>query len=197
MSIPRLLSVLGCTLVLSACYMPATRVPPPRPMPPPGPSVSTLPVPAPGAEQPLPETPQSAPDFVGPPVPIPAPAPSTLEPLPSPVLREAQIGAAARALVGQAQQQVQARNFDGAAATIERALRIERDNPVLWLEMGRIRLAQGNFSQAEAMGQRALSNAGPYPGTQAAAWRLIAESYRGMGRAMDAREADIRADSLR
>lgn len=123
---------------------------------------------------------------------MPAPTPSSS----SPASREPEMGAAARALVNQAQEQVRARNFDGAAATIERALRIERDNPLLWLEMGKVRLAQGNFTQAEAMGQRALSNAGPYPRTQAAAWRLIADSYRGMGRAMDAREADIRADSL-
>ena len=43
-------------------------------------------------------------------------------------------------------------DFGQAAATLERALRIEPDNPLLWIELGRIRLAESNPAQADCDG---------------------------------------------
>ena len=126
----------------------------------------------------------------------PAPPPPPVEesqPLPPPVVREPTLGAASRALVNQAQAQVAAKNYPVAAASIERALRIEPDNPLLWIELGRVRQAEGNYGQAENMGRKAASMAVNAPRTQASAWALVAESLRARGKNAQAREAEERA----
>jgi Flp pilus assembly protein TadD len=126
----------------------------------------------------------------------PAPTPPPIEeaaPLPAPVIREPTLGAASRALVSQAQSQLASKNFAVAAASIERALRIEPDNPLLWIELGKVRQAEGNYSQAENMGRKAASMSVNAPRTQAAAWSLIAESLRARGKNSEAREAQMRA----
>jgi tetratricopeptide (TPR) repeat protein len=147
--------------------------------------------------------------------PAPAPGPSTQEPpvqtqpgsppttveepqpLPEPITREPTLGPASRALVSQAQSQLATKNFAVAASSIERALRIEPDNPLLWIELGKVRQAEGNYVQAENMGRRAVAMSGNAPRAQSAAWSLIAESYRARGRNTEAREAQARADGLR
>jgi tetratricopeptide (TPR) repeat protein len=104
---------------------------------------------------------------------------------------------ASRALVSQAQNQLASKNFAVAASSIERALRIEPGNPLLWIELGKVRQAEGNYSQAENMARKAVSMSVNAPRTQAAAWRLIAESYRARGRNTEARDALARADGLK
>lgn len=114
-------------------------------------------------------------------------------PLPEPVVREPTLGPASRALVAQAQSQLTTKNFAVAASSIERALRIEPDNPLLWIELGKVRQAEGNFVQAENMGRKALSMATNAPRARAAAWTLLAESYRARGKNAEARDAEIKA----
>jgi predicted Zn-dependent protease len=129
-----------------------------------------------------------------------APPPETeTHPLPepsAPVVREPVLGPAARSLVAQAQTQLAARNYPMASATIERALRIEPENPLLWLELAKIRQAEGNYTQAENLARRALSRSTQAPKTQAAAWSLIAESYRARGRNTEARQAQAKSEML-
>lgn len=83
-----------------------------------------------------------------------------------------------------------------AASSVERALRIEPDNPLLWIELGKVRHAEGNYVQAENMGRKAvsLSNA---PQASSAAWKLIADSLRARGKTSEAREATLKAESFR
>jgi Flp pilus assembly protein TadD len=69
----------------------------------------------------------------------PAPPPATVgepQPLPAPVIREPVLSPASRALIGQAQAQLASKNYPVAASSIERALRIEPDNALLWIELG-------------------------------------------------------------
>ena len=125
--------------------------------------------------------------------------PSTVEepqPSPAPVVREPTLGAASRALVGQAQTQVATKNYAVAASSIERALRIEPDNPLLWIELGKVRLVEGNYVQAENMGRKAVSMSVNAPRAQSSAWKLIADSYRARGKNIEAQEAQARSDSL-
>lgn len=125
--------------------------------------------------------------------------PSTVEPPqppPAPVVREPTLGAASRALVSQAQTQMATKNYVVAASSIERALRIEPDNPLLWIELGKVRLAEGNYVQAENMARKAVSMSVNAPRAQSSAWRLIAESYRARGKNIEAQDAQARADSL-
>jgi predicted Zn-dependent protease len=99
-------------------------------------------------------------------------------------------------LVTQAQAQLTAGNEALAAATIERALRIEPDNPLLWIELAKIRHHEGNDSQAENLARKALAMASGDNKTQATAWRVIADSYRARGRNPEARDAEARAKAL-
>ncbi len=162
---------------LAGCALPAPYLPP-RPAP--------TPVPAPGPIERAPP--------IEPPLPAPAVQPATE--VPPPPVRAKALNPAARALVAQAQSQAAAGNYAVSAANLERALRIEPDSSQLWIEMGKVRQAEGNFAQAENMARKALSLATGDPRSQSSAWRLIADSYRSRKRVQEARDADVRADAL-
>jgi Tfp pilus assembly protein PilF len=72
-------------------------------------------------------------------------------------------------------------NLANAAASLERALRIEPRNPRLWHELARVRLKQGQYAQAENVAARSNSWAGDDRALRAENWRLIAESRRARG----------------
>jgi len=163
---------------LSACAV--FRAPPPPPAPP-----GTAETPA-GSAQP----PQPAP----PPAPL-TPVPPAQPPPPSPP-KQFHLSPAASALVTFAHQQVASGDTAQAAATLERALRIEPENPLVWIELGRVRLAENNPAQANAMGRKALALATGDPLAQSSAWHLIADSLRARGDNGGAADADSRAASL-
>ena len=96
----------------------------------------------------------------------------------------------------QAHQQAASGDTAQAAATLERALRIEPENPLVWIELGRVRLAENNPAQADAVGRKALALATGDPAAQASAWHLIADALRARGDNGAAAEADSRAASL-
>jgi predicted Zn-dependent protease len=174
-SIQKRLASLAASALLAACAVPS-------------PYERTAPPPSPGQQPP--ETPPEQ---------QPGQPPSTTpEPTrtPAPVIREPTLGAASRALVSQAQTQMATKNYAVAASSLERALRIEPDNPLLWIELGKVRLAEGNYVQAENMARKAVSMSVNAPRAQSSAWRLIADSYRARGKNIEAQEAQARADSL-
>lgn len=63
--------------------------------------------------------------------------------------------------------------LDVAESMIERALRIDPNNPLLWIELGEINLAAGNRAQARTMGSRALSLSGGNPSIENSARQLM------------------------
>jgi len=95
-----------------------------------------------------------------------------------------------------------ARGDDGAgrhadaAATLERALRMEPRNPRLWQELARVRLNEGSYEQAETLAGRSSSWAGSDNRLRAENWRIIAEARRGRGDTAGAQAATDRADKL-
>lgn len=153
------------------------------------------------AVQPYERPPQQPPATSEPP-PVetqPGSPPTTVEepqPLPEPASREPELGPASRALVGQAQKQIAAKNYAVAASSIERALRIEPGNPLLWIELAKVRQAEGNYVQAENLARKAISMSVQAPKTQAQAWQLVAETYRARGKNIEAQQADAKAESL-
>ncbi|MBV6416589.1 MAG: hypothetical protein CMLOHMNK_01197 [Steroidobacteraceae bacterium] len=149
------------------------------------------PTPAPGAPAPVPTEPGAAP-----PQSPGAPATTPSMPTPAPAPRSYRLSAATSALVTQARSATAQGDFVAAAATLERALRIEPDNPLVWIEMGRTRLASGDALQAQNMGRRALALAAGAPREQSAAWQLIADALRALGRNVEAQEAARRAEAL-
>lgn len=113
-----------------------------KPAEPKTPVPATRPVPAP-APAPAPEPPPPVP-----PPPAPPPAPVRVIPPVSP---------ASQTLLNESRSHAAAGRYPQAAAAIERAIRIEPRQPVLWLELGNIRLKEGNLAQAESLGRKALS----------------------------------------
>jgi tetratricopeptide (TPR) repeat protein len=126
---------------------------------------------------------------------IEAPAPVQI-PKERPRTAPATLSPASRSLVTQAQVQRKKGDLPGATVSLERALRIEPNNPLLWIEMGRLRMDQGNFTQADNMGRKALAMSVGDDATQASAWQLIGESLRARGKNPEAQEAFDRARGL-
>jgi len=135
-----------------------------------------------GKQQPAPRTPVPAPPtaaVVTHPVPEAPPAPAgSVEP-PSPPARTAPpVSSATQTLLNQSRVHQAAGRYDQAAASIERALRIEPRQPVLWLELGNIRIKEGDFTQAEGMGRKALSLSAGDAALTARAEALIATAKK-------------------
>jgi tetratricopeptide (TPR) repeat protein len=144
-----------------------------------------LTAPPPGVEAPSPET--------EPAIEAPPPAPLPRE---RPKAAAATLSPASKALVSQAQAQRKKGDLPGATVSLDRALRIEPNNPLLWIEMGRLRMDQRNYPQAENMGRKALAMSVGDDRTQAMAWQLISDSLRARGKNIQAQEAAEKAKAL-
>jgi hypothetical protein len=160
--------LLVATLPLAGCPSPWTR-------PSPGPSQPSLPAPA---------APPSAP--------APAPAPPPAAPRPQPPPRENHLSPATQSLVTQAHGLLSHGDLDGASSTIDRALRIEPSNPLLWIELGRVRLVDSDLHQAEICARKALALASGDRAAQAQAQRLLADALRAQGRNQESQEVQGR-----
>jgi tetratricopeptide (TPR) repeat protein len=137
-------------------------------------------------------TPEGPPGAPSEPVP-PAPPP-TAEPAPPPIPRSENIAVAG--LMESARADAAAGKLSTAAASIERALRIEPRNPRLWQELARVRLQQAQFVQAENMAARSNSYAGTDNAVRAENWRLIAQAREARGDADGARSARESAEKF-
>jgi predicted Zn-dependent protease len=115
------------------------------------------------------------------PAPSPTPVPET-RPAPNENVAIAGLMQSARA-------DAAAGRLPNAAATIERALRIEPRNPRLWRELALVRLKQGEYVQAESVAARSNSWAGNDSTLRAENWRLIAQAREARGDADGARTA--------
>src|SRR5947207_2661891 len=107
------------------------------------------PAPTPAPEPDLP--PVQIPEAVPAPAPVPGPAPA-------PAARTENVAIAG--LMDTARADAAAGRLANAAATLERALRIEPRNPRLWHELARVRLKQGQYAQAESVAAGCNSWAG-------------------------------------
>lgn len=180
----RSIALVVFALTLAACSL---TTPPPRPAPQP------QPVPAPQPDEvplPPPAEPSLPPPPLEPPPRVPPPPPS------SSAVKEFHLGPASKALVAQAQSYQASGDFPVAISTIERALRIEPRNPLLWIELGKVHQAAGNYKQAESTARKALSLASSDLKAQSAAWQLVARALRAQGKNQEAQMADARAYAL-
>src|SRR2546428_4587326 len=120
--------------------------------------------------------------YAPPPGTAPAPAPA-----PESAARTEPIAIAS--LLDGARADTAAGRLANAAASLERALRIEPRNPRLWHELAGVRLKQGQYAQAESVAARSNSWAGSDNALRAENWRLIAEARTARGDAEGARTA--------
>jgi Tfp pilus assembly protein PilF len=109
----------------------------------------------------------------------PPPAPEAPPPAEAPQKRES---VAVAGLMERARADTSAGRLSNAAASLERALRIEPRNPRLWHELGKVRLKQGQYAQAESMAARSNSWAGSDSVLREENQRLIEQAREAAGR---------------
>ena len=100
------------------------------------------------------------------------------------------------ALLDRAEQQANTGDLDAAAVTLERALRIDPRNAILWHHLATVRLAEGEAVEAEQLAAKSNSLSAGNHSLQARNWELIAQARRHRGDAAGARAAEQRARSL-
>jgi tetratricopeptide (TPR) repeat protein len=123
---------------------------------------------------------------------VPAPDLPPAAPRPAPPPREFRLSPATQSLVAQAHTLQGRGDLLGAASTLDRALRIEPSNPLLWIELGRIRLVEGDAHQAEVCGRKALALASSDQRARSGAGLLLADALRTQGRNQEASEIESR-----
>ena len=111
------------------------------------------------------------------PAPVETPsAPPTISP---PAKQE---NAAIAGLMDSARNDAAAGKLGSAAATLERALRIEPRNPRLWHELAKVRYRQADYTQAESLAARSNTYAASDADLRAANQKLIADARAARGR---------------
>jgi Tetratricopeptide repeat len=100
------------------------------------------------------------------------------------------------ALLGQAEDHANAGDLESAAASLERAIRIEPRNPLLWYHLATVKLAQQEAAQAEQLAVKSNSLAAGNRLQQSRNWRLIARARQALGDGTGARAAERRAREL-
>ena len=96
---------------------------------------------------------------------------------------------AVSALVANARSDASAGRFANAAASMERAIRLEPRNARLWHELAMVRFKQGEFAQAEQMAMRSNALIERDPSLRAQNWQLVAQAREARGDAAGARSA--------
>ena len=93
------------------------------------------------------------------------------------------------ALLDEAKSQADKGHSDKAAATIERALRIEPNNAVLWHQLALIRMQQQQWQQAIVLARKSNTLAADNEPLKSENWGIIAEAYEKLGDKLKAKEA--------
>jgi predicted Zn-dependent protease len=84
-------------------------------------------------------------------------------------------------LMDSARSDAAAGKLGSAAATLERALRIEPRNPRLWHELAKVRLRQADYTQAESLAARSNTYAGSDGELRAANQKVISDARAARG----------------
>lgn len=108
-------------------------------------------------------------------------------------LAPADMPPAVSSLANRAEQQRQSGDSGGAAATLERALRIQPQEPYLWNRLARVRLEQGMGESAEKLATRSNALTGDQPALKTNNWEIIATARRQSGDLEGAVEAERKA----
>jgi tetratricopeptide (TPR) repeat protein len=122
--------------------------------------------------------------------PTPPPVPPVPPPHAAPPPRENHLSPATQSLATQAQSLMARGDFDAASSTLDRALRIEPNNPLLWIELGQLRLAENDPHQAEGCGRKALALASGDRSAQKQAGRVLADALRAQRRNQEAADME-------
>jgi tetratricopeptide (TPR) repeat protein len=106
---------------------------------------------------------------------------------------------AVKSLLGEAKSYHKARQFEQAAALLERALRIVPREPIIWHNLAGVRLAQADWKRAANLAQKSNALAGThkkYKMLRIRNWMIITLACEGMEDFNCAREARNRAQAI-
>lgn len=98
-------------------------------------------------------------------------------------------------LVAQADQEISVGHFQMASVSLERAMRIEPRNPVLWQKLAQVRLSEGEYRQAENLAAKSNALAPESRRLRAENWRIISQARQGLGDRQGAQAALEKARS--
>jgi predicted Zn-dependent protease len=104
---------------------------------------------------------------------------------------------AVKDLWAQAEEARRAGDYDNAALTLERILRIVPDDAVIWSRLAEVRLLQNNSSQAENLAAKSNSMSLDNPLLNYRNWLIIARARKLAGNDVGAQEAEYTANSFR
>lgn len=130
------------------------------------------------------------------PAPLPPAQTSVPQQVPVPVPATRPQSPAVIALLDTAEQQANAGDLESAAASLERAIRIDPRNPVLWYHLATVRLSQGDAHAAEQLATKSNSLAPGNSVQQSRNWQLIARARRARQDENGAAVAEQRAREL-
>lgn len=119
-------------------------------------------------------------------------------PLASPYLKTDSTSAV-ESLLNEAKVSYENEQFEQAAASLERALRIAPRNPILWHNLAGVRLAQEDWKRAANLATKSNTLAGndeKYKKLRVRNWVVITQACEGIGDLNCAREARNRAQAL-
>lgn len=108
-----------------------------------------------------------------------------------------QISTVVVALMENARHEVNVGKWESAAATLERALRLQPKNALLWHRLGALRLQQRNWPQAINLASKSNSLAAGNYSLQAANWQIIAQARQLVGDDEGAKKARKNAAQLK
>ena len=125
------------------------------------------------------------------PAPPPPPPPVVKYTAPPPAAPE--LPAAASSLAAQAEKQRERGDYVAAAATLERAIRIQPREAYLWNRLARVRLDQNNYDQAGSLAQKSNTLSKDQDQIKQDNWGMIAATRRAAGDQSGAQEAEAKA----
>ncbi len=100
------------------------------------------------------------------------------------------------ALLDTAERQANSGDLEAAAASLERAIRIDPRNPVLWYHLATVHLAQGDAQAAEQFADKSNRFASGNTAQQVRNWQLIARARHARQDEQGAAAAEQRAREL-
>jgi len=119
------------------------------------------------------------------------------EPQGEQILPDSRTSKTVLALLDHARQAVNSGRLHNAESQLERALRIEPRNAVLWHYMAKLRLHQDRISEAVGFAAKSNSLAGNNRHLQADNWRIIAHARHQQGDTTGAQQAQNKVNQLK
>lgn len=89
-------------------------------------------------------------------------------------------------LIGKARKQLNHSQPEAAFQTLERALNVDGQDPLVWHLMAKARTMQGQYGQAESLARKSKTLSAGSPSLIKENWQVIADALEKQGRAQEA-----------